>query len=134
MKQEFKEKLERAGFKFSCERPYFLEEAKLTEARQWRKLTNAMPFIRFPGSWEVAIIPPFSVASCRFLVRQRGGNEKNTISVYFDSDSALGAMWEPYWEIYPNKEGDNERFLLGEENEMIKAIRKALRSKKGERG
>lgn len=105
-----------------------LDRHRMEEEEQWRALTDEMPYLRFPPDLEVRIIPPFGGAACRFTVRLRRRNPTNTVSVYFDSSSALGCMNQPYWEAYPIKENNN-RYLLGEEQKMIRHIARELRSK-----
>ncbi len=102
------------------------DRAAMEKAAQWEILAFEMPFLKFPKDWEVSIIPPFGGASCRFRVRLSGKNKGKEISVYFDSEDALGSCKQPYWEAYPIG-NDTERFILGEEERMILAIDKELR-------
>lgn len=93
---------------------------KKMECRKW---AQEIPYLKFPSEWMVKIIPPFGGASARFMVKL---GEKE-VSIYLDCYSNLGNIGgDPYWEIYPNIEDDNERFLLGEENLMMVAISLAL--------
>lgn len=87
------------------------------------------PYLRFPATWEISITSPHPHAEVRFLVRRRGSNVRG-ISVYLDTRDALGSVGQPYWEIYPYCDGGIRRFLLGEEDEMLRAIRYALASHK----
>jgi hypothetical protein len=88
------------------------------EARaKWRERSALIPYLQFPQHWEVAVIPPYAGADARFLVRC--GNAK--VSVYLDFDGNLGAMDEPYWEIYP-LDGDACRYLLNETNALLEGI------------
>lgn len=88
---------------------------------------EAYPYLRFPSTWEVSVIPQYPYAEVRFLVRKRGRNDVG-ISVYLDATDSLGSMGQPYWEIYPYCDGDTRRFLLGEEKQLLNAIRIALAS------
>lgn len=88
---------------------------------------EAYPYLSFPPTWEVSIIPQYPYAEIRFLVRKRGGKNAG-ISVYFDATDSLGCMGQPYWEMYPYCDGDTRRFLLGEEKQLLNAIRYALKS------
>lgn len=93
------------------------------EARKW---TKELPYLQFPAHWQVKITPPFLGANIRFLVKRETTPDKERVSIYFDGYNNLGYFGQPYWEIYPNCENDNERFLLGEEKEMFEEIEKAL--------
>jgi hypothetical protein len=93
------------------------------ETDKWRM---KLPYLSFPPDWEIRIIPPSVSAIIRFHVRKKETLKDDWISIYFDGYNNLGFATGPYWEIYPNNEGDNQRFLLGEEKEMIEAIQEAL--------
>lgn len=80
------------------------------EVMDW---AEKLPYMEFPAHWQVKITPAFMSSIIRFRVK-------------FDGYNNLGCCSEPYWEIYPNSEGDNARFGLGEEKEMFKEIEKAL--------
>ena len=80
-----------------------------------------VPFIKFPGHWEVRIVPPFSGALCRFHVK----NGDDTISVYLDVDDTLGFVGEPYWEIYPYGD-DVRRVLMNKTEQLISEIQLVL--------
>jgi len=90
---------------------------------------HTYPYLRFPATWEVSIIAPYPYAEVRFLVRKRGSKFKG-ISVYLDTTDSLGSMGQPYWEIYPYCDGDVRRFWIGEETQMLEAIKNALASGK----
>lgn len=87
-----------------------------------RDCRDQMPALQFPSDWRVKIIPPFGGVLIRFTVE----GPRDWISVYLDACEALGSMGEPYWEMYPNPEGDAERFLLNETTELFAAIQRAL--------
>jgi hypothetical protein len=93
---------------------------------EWDKWSKELPYLTFPRGCEVKVMPPFAGAVVRFSVKKG----KNSVSVYFDAYGELGAMREPYWEIYPAKDGEPERFLLGEEEQMMKAILASLRKRR----
>jgi hypothetical protein len=88
--------------------------------------THEYPWLRFPASWEVRITPPAPLAAIRFQVRKRGG--ERWISVYLDTEDKLGSVGQPYWELYPYCNGGTRRFLVGEEEALLRALRYALRS------
>lgn len=85
------------------------------------------PYLNFPKTWEVKITSPYPYAEVRFIVRKRGSLNLG-VSVYLDTNDALGSMGQPYWEIYPYCDGDTRRFLLGEEDKLLRAIKIALQS------
>ena len=101
---------------------------KLGEAFEWRKWMHAIPCIQFPAHWYVRIVPPFMGAMVRFQVMKEPNGE--WISVYLDCYDLLGCMGAPYWEIYPNAQGDTERVLMDETDELIAAIERALKALK----
>jgi hypothetical protein len=88
-------------------------------AREWRIWTNKIPQLQFPADWKIRIWPPFGGALIRFQV-----NDK--ISVYLDVKDNLGSLGMPYWEIYPTVDGETERFLMNETDELIEGIKRAL--------
>lgn len=81
--------------------------------QRWLEEAEAIPFIQFPASWKVQIIPPFHDAVVRFRVELPSGAKK---SVYLDVRSSLGFYGgdfenpTPYWEVYPYR-GDVGRCL-----------------------
>jgi hypothetical protein len=87
-----------------------------------KKWLSEIPFISFPSDWQIQISPPFGGAVIRFRVK----SGKAHISIYLDCYDNLGYVGEPYWEIYPDENGDNLRFLLNEINELIKAIQDSI--------
>lgn len=86
---------------------------------EWRKWAKEIPFIKFPADWEIAIIPPFTGAIVRFLVNTP---LRKGVSIYLDCYGMLGACYEPYWEVYPDKEGDNSRFKINDIEGLLKCI------------
>ena len=90
------------------------------EYDKWRK---EIPFMQFPSDWKIKIIPPFGGAVIRFAVEK---TKDEWISVYLDCYGELGCMNQPYWEVYPAKDGDVERFYLNETDELLKAIQESL--------
>jgi hypothetical protein len=99
-------------------------------------ICKELPFFKFPPEWEVSIIPPYLWAVSRFVVKY---NEW-TVSIYLDLYNYLGFMnWGdnlntpiPYYEIYPNAEGDTSRFTLAAVQKdpmiLIKAIQASFDS------
>lgn len=101
----------------------YMMRGRLERDEKWRDCIDAMPYLRFPESWEVAVIPPFAGAMARFWVR-RG---KAHVSVYADFHNVLGCVGEPYWEIHPSADlEDCDRFLLNETDDLIAGIEASL--------
>lgn len=104
---------------------------KEMESRKW---CNELPFIDFPTHWSVKIIPAFSGAIIRFLVKEHEADDNNEaddnkfkcVSIYFDGYDNLGCFGGPHWEIYPNEDGDNQRFEASDLSSLIYAIQKSL--------
>jgi hypothetical protein len=82
---------------------------------------NQIPSIKFPASWKIQVLPPFAGAVVRFKVEKPNGKK---ISVYLDCYDNLGYMGVPYWEIYPDKDGDISRFLMKDVEDLVNAIKK----------
>jgi hypothetical protein len=91
-------------------------------SKRQREWMNRMPPMPFQADWDVRAIPPFGGA----MVRYKIAKGKATVSVYMDAYDELGSMGEPYWEIYPSKDGETDRFLLAETEELIAAIGASL--------
>lgn len=112
--------------------PYKLQDV-------WYKRAEQIPWLSFPASWEVKVIPPVTGATIRFRVRKRkddwSTNEARGVSVYLDFDHALGYFGvdmdkpEPYWEIYPAIDGDIRRFAMADVEALLGAIALALESR-----
>lgn len=62
-----------------------------------KKIDFEVPYMLFPPSWRVQIIPADN-ADARFRVKDITNG--NVVSVYLDSTASLGACNEPYWEVY----------------------------------
>ena len=90
---------------------------------EWGKWNKEIPFIPIYKDWEIKIIPPFSGAVVRFLVREPGGDD---ISVYLDCYDILGCYGSPYWEIYPAADGDVERYKMEDVDGLLDGLERAL--------
>lgn len=94
---------------------------KLYEAQNelyCREWAAEIPFFKLPPHISIAVIPSFAGALARFLLR----NEitKKDISVYFDAYNFLGFYGEePYWELFPNLEGDVSRYKMSDIDDLI---------------
>lgn len=96
---------------------------KLEQSEGWRSIVNDIPYLNFPKSWQVKMVPPYHGAVCRFHVKHKD----KEISVYLDWFENLGYYdGKPYWEIYPVK-GDTQRFDLKDTAGIIDAIKKEFR-------
>jgi hypothetical protein len=97
---------------------------RLEWAESWKALSLEIPSLTFPQGYEVKIIPPFAGAVARFYVGKPG--TAKWVSVYLDWFDRLGCVGQPYWELYPNQEGDTERFLLQETAELMLRVKAAV--------
>ena len=77
----------------------------------WEKHYKEIPYLKFKSEWDVKIIPPMLGALIRFAVRYKG----KELSIYLDVDGRLGCVDQPYWEIYPDLNGEPCRVMLGED-------------------
>lgn len=87
------------------------------ESSKWIK---EIPYIEFPSSWKVKIIPPFCGAVVRFIV-MLPDFPKDTISVYLDCYDQLGFFGQPYWEVYPYQ-GDTGRCPMDDTKTLLEMI------------
>ena len=100
-------------------------EIKIHQAqvsRDQREWYDKMPNVPFPAAWDVRAVPPFGGAMVRYRIQHKGAD----ISVYMDAHDRLGCVREPYWEIYPGADGDPDRFLLNEVDELVAGIQAAI--------
>lgn len=95
----------------------------------WRKLSASVPFITLDAGWQIAIIPPFAGAAARFLVRDGDAG----VSVYLDTNEALGCSDVVYWEVYPDGSGENGRCALEDGDALLTMIREGLAKVRAER-
>lgn len=75
-----------------------INRLKVENHEGWRDSIDSIPYLSFPSEWQIKVIPPFSGAMVRFMVKLPTGVSK---SVYADFHDALGAYGKPYWEVYP---------------------------------
>lgn len=108
-----------------------VERSKVESNEGWRNWCKEAPWLQFPPELEVKLLPPFGGAMARFMARFP--DSENHVSVYWDCHDTLGAMDEPYWELYPVKyKGeesdyfDTARFRMGREPQMMVAIIRSL--------
>lgn len=92
---------------------------EVEKQEDWRGITDSIPFLKFPATWEVKVIPPWAGAVGRFLVKLPGGAVK---SIYLDWYDALGIYQEPYWEVHPVN-GDIGRCPVADTKELLRLIK-----------
>lgn len=97
---------------------YSMEARRLNQ--EFREQIN---FLEIPETLLVKAIPAFGGVVIRYLFTDKATKSKN-VSVYFDCEDQAGCVGQPYYEIYSGDEP--ERFLVGQEKEMIAAIEKLL--------
>jgi len=93
------------------------------DSRRWM---YEVPYLRFPVSWAVQVIPPFGGAVARFCVRNRSGR---VVSVFLDCYEKLGFFGGPYWEIFPSADGEPERFAMEDVAGLMVGLRRSLRKR-----
>lgn len=106
---------------------------ELTRLEKFEHFKAAPALPPVPSHWRLHLWPGTTGALVRFGVSFDGECRdlgEGLVSIYFDVLSKLGCVAQPYWELYPNAEGDNERFLCGEEAELFEAIEKSLQDQK----
>jgi len=86
-----------------------MRRTEIERDEDWRDEIQQMPWLDFPESWQVQIIPPFGGALARFKVRRDDTPKGQCVSVYYDAHSRLGFMPYSYWEVYPCPSEDMER-------------------------
>lgn len=100
--------------------------AQVEREEKWREITPQMPYLSFPKSCMVAMIPPFGGAIARFRVQK----DSAIVSVYADFYEALGYFGGPHWELYPDADGDNARFAINDTAGLLREIARSLRKQK----
>lgn len=78
----------------------------------------SLPSFKLPPGVEIQMVPPKGGAFARIILRK----EHLRLSIYFDALDRLGSVGAPYYELYPNLEGDCSRYLVGEEDKMAEEI------------
>ena len=99
-------------------------QIRIEKEMEYDRWYKEIPFIKFPASWEVKIIPPFGGAVVRFRVRNTRGKE---ISVYLDCYDTLGCYGSPYWEIFPAADDDIARYAMNDIDGLLKGLKAAMR-------
>lgn len=104
-------------------------QSEVAKIFEWDKWAKEIPFINFHKDWLVKAIPPFGGAVIRYYIKHKNKPDSH-VSIYLDCYDNLGFMNEPYWELYPNKEGDCDRFLMNDVDGLLKGIKKALKAQR----
>lgn len=94
------------------------------EVFEWRKWTDKIPFIQWPSDWLVKSIASFGGAIIRYHITKSGLDDY--VSVYLDCYELLGLFGEPYWEVYPNINGDVARCSMNDINKLMDYISASL--------
>jgi hypothetical protein len=97
-------------------------EAVLRKEHEWDKWLQEIPAINLPQGYGFTPLPPFQGAIARFKVTKNN----HQVSVYLDCYNLLGFMDGPYWEIYPAKGGDTERYNMNDVEGLQKGIIESL--------
>lgn len=113
------------GGTYAVKRPDWETIIKWEKEIAARAIADRPVFFTLPVGFEIAIIPPFSGATGRFLIRKTGGGDTDFISVLIDHHNMLGYFGQPYFEAYPIA-GDIQRWPLNQSEEMIAAVVKEL--------
>lgn len=111
----------------------FQEHLKLMQARalieghyEWRKWAQEIPYIKFPGNWEVKAIPPFAGAIIRYIIKHENCTGDDSVSIYLDCYGELGCVDEPYWELYPDVDGDTYRCGMNNVDDLLSRLHEIL--------
>ncbi len=94
---------------------------------EYKKWMFDAPYIMFPASWRVQIIPPFGGAIVRFCVQD---GRDQMISVFLDGYGKLcgTSNAKPYWEIHPGLDGElpSRFFDIHDTDKLICGIKTAF--------
>lgn len=101
-----------------------MQDFELTKTRiaierveEWEKFTS-LPRIALPADIAMQMMPATVGAMARIVLWK--GDQR--LSIYFDTLDRLGFVGQPYYELYPNLDGDTSRYLVGEEDQMAAEI------------
>lgn len=89
---------------------------------EWGKWQQEIPYLQFKPEWEVRAIPPFQGAIIRYNIKYFD----KVCSIYLDCYDMLGHMGEPYWELFPDSDGETFRCGMNETDKLITAIEHSL--------
>lgn len=97
--------------------------AQMEQEFELGKWANEIPYIKWPSDWEVKAVPPFTGAIIRYWIKTPRGR----VSVYLDCYDLIGYFGEPYWEIYPNIDGDVDRVKMNDVEGLLQCISNAMK-------
>lgn len=97
---------------------------------KWLLWLDKIPYLNFPSTWQVKVIPPFAGAMIRFFVRTHRMPEDRRVSVYLDCDNKLGVSDGPYWEVYPLRD-DVFRCTMKNTEALMDGIQDAILEAEG---
>ena len=105
------------------------ERCSLEKSEGWQDIDfELIPFISLGERFVIKVIPPFGGALCRFFVSMKDeyGDLTGHVSVYLDWFGRFGSSDGPFWEVYPNEDGNNERFDLDDSHGLQRCIKCSL--------
>lgn len=106
-----------------------IDERYYARDRKMREFDVSFDIPQMPKWIRIKVYWPFGGAFARAMFYEAGVKE-NYISAYLDVTDELGYMQKPYFEIYPNMDGDCSRFLMDEQDRMYAEIVKTLASRR----
>jgi hypothetical protein len=113
--------------------PYYKQTYSEHEALMREKAERIFYDIPHLPAWVgVKVIFPFHGAVARVMFYDKLNNS-NAVSSYLDAFNSLGHMKYPYFEIYPDKQGDVSRFYSTDQEEMYPEIIKSLKKQRRDR-
>lgn len=115
---------QKAKNEFEEHHTLLMARALIESKYEYHKWINEIPYLKFREYWDVKIIPPTSGAIVRFFVSNSCTGKD--VSVYLDCYGELAVMNEPYWEIYPDADGNNSRYFIEDSKELMEAISDAI--------
>lgn len=128
----------------------YLDRIKFETETNWKNYhRDNMPSFSLPAGLQFKVIPPFSGATCRFIINCENDPDLQ-VSVYFDTENALGMIEPvaegvspiPYWEIYPvfrehpvsSNKSDVQRFAMHDTKSLIKAAVASIEMQRSMKG
>ena len=91
---------------------------QLEEKAKFNKRSKLIPIIEWPPEVKVKFDTPWGGAAARF--RMYSKDESSWVSFYLDTQDVLGSHGgQPYWEMYPNEDGDTSRCGIEDLQDLI---------------
>ena len=60
-------------------------------------------------------------------------HKRGEVSIYLDCYGCLSSWTEPHWEVYPNKDGDPERFEMKDTEGLLQCVTESFESQNKQR-